>query len=848
LDLELLSPLAGWCVPLVDVPDPVFATGAMGPGVAIDPVGDTLHAPCDAVVRTVHAARHAVILRTAGGAELLMHLGIDTVALQGAPFTVLVCEGQKVSAGDPLIRFDLDRLVLAGCAAVTPVIGIGEGMTAIPLASGRLVAVGDPLLRVGEVAVGGLRGQATAEPAADMTADRPFLGRRRELVVGLAYGLHARPAARIAAALRPLDARVTVTAGDRTAVATSSVALLGLALGHRAALLAQAEGPDAVAALDRLAELLAPDAEDAAPAFTPAVALQPASRRTAPALPAGARRGVGAVAGLAMGPAQWIGGGVIPVPARGEGIAAERARLDAALASVRAALDVAAAATGAAAGIAAAHRELIDDPTLHEAADAGIAAGRHAAAAFGAATAGEAARLRATGNARIRERADDLDDLGRRMARASLGLPDDAPAFIAGAILLADELLPSHLLAPGADRLAGIALRGGGTTSHVAILAAGLGVPLVVALGAGLDGIADGTPLVLDADAGALVVDPAPALVADVRTRIERLRSTQDAARIAGHRPAATADGTPVAVLANIASVADAEAAVREGAQGSGLLRTEFLFLDRPAAPDAAEQAGHYRAIATALGDRALTLRLLDIGGDKPASYLSMPVEENPALGERGVRVLLSRPDLLDTQLRAALRAGPGIRIMVPMIAGVEEFVAVRAALDRIAVDEATPAPPLGVMVETPAAALIADQLAELADFLSIGSNDLTQYALAMDRGNPAVTAMADGLHPAVLRLIRLTCDGAGTTPVGVCGGLAADPLAVPILIGLGVRSLSVPPARVAATRAIVAGLRLNAAEALARIALACVTADQVRALARGAAEHDGDTDVETVP
>jgi len=819
LDLELLSPLAGWCVPLGSVPDAVFAGGMMGGGVAIDPVGDTLHAPCAATVQTVHAARHAVVLRTAAGVELLMHLGIDTVALAGEGFEVLVRGGQAVAAGDPLIRFDLDRLVLAGCPVVTPIVATGDGLTTVPLAMDRAVAVGDPLLRIA--------GAATATPMAIEAG-----GRRRELRVGLAHGLHARPAARIAAAMRPLDARVTVTAGDRSAAVTSSVGLLGLALEHDASLTAHAEGPEADAALDRLAALLATEPADDAPA--------PPPRAQASPLPAGARVGVGAVPGLAIGPARWLDGGTLSLPQAGEGVSAERARLETALASVWAALDgEAAAGTGPAAAIAAAHRALVDDPVLHAAADAGIARGLHAATAFADATAAEAARLRASGSARIRERGDDLDDLGRRVARAAIGAGDDATSFVAGSILLADDLLPSHLLSPGAGALAGIALRGGGATSHVAILAAGLGVPLVVALGGELDGIADGDALLLDADAGAVVVAPDPELVAATRARIARQAEAERVARAAGDGPTHTGDGTAVAVLANIASVADAQAAVREGAQGSGLLRTEFLFLDRTAAPGVDEQADSYRAIAAALAGRPLTLRLLDIGGDKPATYLSIPAEENPALGERGIRVLLARPALLDAQLRAAVRAGPTVRIMVPMIAGVDELAAVRAALERVAAAEGVDVPPLGVMVETPAAALIADRLAAAADFLSIGSNDLTQYALAMDRGNPAVTAAADGLHPAVLRLIALTCEGAGTTPVGVCGGLAADPLAVPILVGLGVRSLSVPPARVAATRAAVSRLRLGAARDLARAALGCGSGAAVRALARGLVEND---------
>jgi len=230
-------------------------------------------------------------------------------------------------------------------------------------------------------------------------------------------------------------------------------------------------------------------------------------------------------------------------------------------------------------------------------------------------------------------------------------------------------------------------------------------------------------------------------------------------------------------------------------------------------------------------------VRLLDVGGDKPAPYLALPAEENPALGLRGIRVALSRPEILEAQLSAILSlTAPGpLRIMVPMVASAGEMAAVRAVLDKLRGDKAVA---LGAMVETPAAAIGADLIAAEADFLSIGSNDLTQYALAADRGNAAVAAMLDGLHPAVLRLIAETCTRAGSTPVSVCGGLAADPMAAPILIGLGVRTLSVPPAQLAVTKALVTTLTLTAATDHARQALACASAAEVRALARRFAEE----------
>jgi phosphoenolpyruvate-protein kinase (PTS system EI component) len=298
-------------------------------------------------------------------------------------------------------------------------------------------------------------------------------------------------------------------------------------------------------------------------------------------------------------------------------------------------------------------------------------------------------------------------------------------------------------------------------------------------------------------------------------------------------RPALTLDGVPVPVYANLAGVAEASHAVGAGAEGCGLLRTEFVFMDRRLAPTEEEQLKAYQAIASALEGRPLVIRTLDIGGDKPAPYLDLPHEDNPALGLRGVRTSLWRPELLRVQLRAILRVAParGVRVMAPMVASLAEIEAVRALLEAEARALGVEVPPLGVMVETPAAAVTSAVLAEAADFFSIGTNDLTQYALAMDRANPAVAGEVDALHPAVLRLIALACDGATARgrPVGVCGALASDPLAAPLLIGLGAKTLSAAPGMISEVKAAVRKVTRAHCAALAQTCLGAASAREVR-------------------
>ena len=823
-DVQLVAPLAGWVLPLDAVPDPVFAEGMMGPGIAIDPTGDRLHAPCDATVLTVHAAGHAVTLDAGGGVSLLMHIGVDTVALQGQGFQPLVAPGQRVRAGDPLIQFDLDAVVQAAPSVVTPVIVVeGAGIALVDRAPDGMVSVGDPLMRI--VAAKG--GGASAPVVGDTI--------RRDTIVHLPHGLHARPAARIVAAVRDAGAEVTIHSGDRSASAVSPIALLSLGLASGAPVTIEARGRRAADVIEAIVALLRAEVDAAPP-------MSATTRPDAAVAEPGALVGVAAAPGLSVGPAHWLHDAVPDVTVSGEGVAVERERLSRGVTYVAAELDAAAAVPGPMHGVLIAHRAILDDPDLRARANSAVANGMSAAAAM--LTAGEAqeAQLRGAGNARIAERADDIRDVALRVVHAILGTRPAAGAVPEGAIVLAHELLPSQLAALQTAGVGGFVIAGGGPTSHVAILAAGMGVPMVVAVGSAIRRVEDGATLILDADAGMLLVDPAPERLAAAQATIAMRTAAEAAALAAGDRPAATADGVPVHVYANLGSVADAEAAAAMGAEGCGLLRTEFLFLDRTTPPDADEQAADYRGVVAALPGRPVVIRLLDVGGDKPAPYLAIPPEENPALGLRGIRIALARPDILDAQLRAILVV-PDLercRIMVPMVAGVDEMIAVRAALDTLRAELGVGPVQLGAMIETPAAAATADLIAAHADFLSIGSNDLTQYVLAMDRGNPALAAGIDGLHPAVLRLIRMTCEGAASrdVPVSVCGGLAADPLAGPILIGLGVRTLSVPPARVPATKALVAGLTLATAQALAAQAVAAATAAEVRDLARRFAEE----------
>jgi len=524
--------------------------------------------------------------------------------------------------------------------------------------------------------------------------------------------------------------------------------------------------------------------------------------------------------------------------------AAEKARLHAALEAAGTELSSLARETASRAGdeigaIFEAQALFAADPGIIEPALAAIDIGADAAEAIDRVTAEQADKLAGVDDEYFRERAADLRDVGRRVvdqllgrARPALHRRDGSPAIVAS-----DDLDPSVVAVIRPELVAGLALAGGAPTGHAAIVARALGIPLVLGLGPSLDAGLDGVEVAVDGTGGRLLIEPTDA---EVRALAAAPLSAAFAAAAADATPGI--DELPVTLEANVGSVREAEAAAAAGAMGIGLVRTELLFLGRSAPPGLDEQRALYRRIAAALPGRPVVFRTLDIGGDKPASYLPAEPEMNPALGVRGLRLGLNRPDLFETQLRALLEADPGspLRVLLPMVATVEEVAAAREAIDaaasasRRAGAEVASDVRLGIMIEIPSAAILADAFAPMVDFFSIGTNDLVQYTLAADRTSPALAELATPLQPAVLRLIRLVTEAAlpFDRPVAICGEAAADPLAAALFVGLGVSELSVAPGSLTGLRASLARLEVNACRDAATRATAAASLADVRKIA----------------
>ena len=483
------------------------------------------------------------------------------------------------------------------------------------------------------------------------------------------------------------------------------------------------------------------------------------------------------------------------------------------------------------AGILDAQALMLDDPALLEGALALIAQGLPADDAVEQALEPFASTLRASPDPVFQARAADVHDVVAQIRRALRGSTEPPPPA-QPSILVARDLAPSQTAGLDRELVVGFATEQGSATAHTAILARALGLPAVVGIAGLVEIVEDGQPALLDGDQGTLLLDPPPTLTAQVPPAAGG--PATDAA------PAETVDGRRIEVGCNAAGLDDARRAAAAGADGIGLLRSEFLFLGRDRLPDEDEQVTMLAEVLAALGGRPVILRTLDVGADKPLPALPQPPEANPALGVRGLRLQLQRhPDLLQTQLRAALRVAlrHPLRIMFPMVSTVGEVRAARRLLldaqRELFPVETPPSLEVGIMVEVPAAAVAADQLAAEVDFFSLGTNDLAQYLFAADRTNPEVAPLADSLHPAMLRMIGDVAAAAHRHHrwVGICGEMASDPWALPLLIGLGLDELSVHPPVVARTKARLRRLDAKECAEVSAVSLQLEDGDAVRRL-----------------
>ena len=781
-----------------------------------------------------------------------------------------------------LVLMDLGSAILSAETAVDLLEGALTGpvrLTAAPLVEGAVsaavqIALGSDLETVAAEARGALapKRRRLGEPDAASPTDAgeeagEEAGEGSWLTacfqVDTLHGLHARPAAALVRTIGGFaaDARVRREGDDRWVNARSLNRIATLQVGHGDRFELRAAGGDRAALLDAVRELVAANfGEDTvtAPSETdqrPPVSVAVSSRR-------GVLVGEAASPGVATAPLFVIEAATVvfedrELRKRAEPLAtaAVDALVQPFLDARRRVIDALRTEGGAPTGaeIAAAHAVLLADPEIESelrnllaAHDCGVAR------AFREVMSKLADSYRAVDDHYLKARATDVEDTARRVLailapeRVRGGI-DRSTGPAEASILLTEDLLPSQSMHLNPETVVGIVTTGGSASSHAAIIARGLGIPMVVGvrLPRGRQTDLHGTAAVIDGATGEVEVEPSERRIAAVRAAMREAERVASAQRVAAARPGALGDGTPFSVDANVATAMDACRAAGSGADGVGLLRTEFMFLGATRLPDEERQVELLRAMVAPFAPRPITARLVDIGGDKALPGVSLPREANPFLGLRGVRLLIDPRyrQFAAAHARALLRiaADCTLKLMIPMVGTVGEIEAVRELLAearRSLAERGTrhgAQVPLGIMVETPAAALRAADLAPHSAFFSIGTNDLTQYVMAAERGNAELGSLFDGLHPAVLQAIDCTVSAARAhaVPVGVCGELVSDAAALPLLVGLGVERVSVNAAALPVVKRRLASLELHRCREAAEAALRCSDAAGVRALCK---------------
>jgi phosphoenolpyruvate-protein phosphotransferase/dihydroxyacetone kinase phosphotransfer subunit len=786
----------------------------------------------DGSVGTDAARVHAAIERAMSDEGVLVLMDLGSALMSAEMATEMLADGGSVLLSEaPLVE---------GAVAAAAAARGGSSLEEVAHEARGALAMKSSQLGAGEVSEAEEKAPAVE---ADAEARIPVLNE---------IGLHARPAALVVelASRYDSDLRLAKADGGAPVSARSLTGLmtLGARLGDE--LLATAAGPDAQEAIDALEELarggfgegVVSGAAQRAPATAVASNEPSAPEELAAPEPGSILNGIAASPGIAIAPARHLDAAPAAPPERApDDPESERRRLEEGRESARSAIEadrerVAARGAVAEAEIFAAHLALLDDEALLEPARAAIDAGATAEGAWFEAATQVANTYRGLDAPLLRERAADVADVGRRVVAAITGEgPGSGPRD--EGVVVAGELTPADAARLDPALVRGVATARGTSTAHAAILARALGLPAVVGLGDRLLALDEGVELLLDGDEGTVQIAPPGDVLSAARERAARAAERRATAREHAREPAETRDGVRIEVAANVEDPAAAAAAVELGADGVGLLRTEFMFLDQPSLPSEEEQAERIGAIAEALDGRPLIVRTLDAGADKPLPAVAMEPEANPFLGQRGIRLSLARPELLVTQLRAALRvaAAHPLKLMFPMVATEAELEQALAILARAREETGIDAlMETGIMVEVPAAALLSERLARHVDFFSIGTNDLTQYVMAAERGNEHVAPLLAGPQPALLRLVRETVAGAEPHGrwVGVCGELAGDAPAAVLLAGLGVRELSVAPPLVPEVKAAMRAISMADARAVADEALAAEDADEARRLA----------------
>jgi len=825
----LYSPLNGAFIELSQVPDPVFAEKMVGDGFAIDPFENTLYSPIDGRIKSIHRAQHAITIESNAGFDILIHIGLETVSLAGKGFDVKVAEGDIVKTGDILTVFDLDYIASNVVALITPVLVTDleeKNISVEILPHAQIVDLNTPIMKV-SIGVSNL--------TATNKNDNNHITLESDLITIInAHGIHARPAATLNSIARKYPQNeIIMLKGEQTGNVKSVVSLLSLSVQYQDQIQFLVRGNNGAEIIAELQEAITSmhDDESENPIANPNSGEEDSRVEN------GKYHGVVASSGLAIAKLIKQAGTQFNYERFAADEEEQLNNLSKAINHLADELnneikqltefDIAHK------NILNAHLMILTDPELITQSKNLIVNGQSAAYAWDKATNDSCQALLATKNQLLIERQNDLIDVRDRILTILCGNENkQAQEFNEEVILIAEDFTPSQVIAMN-EKVKGLVSVRGGVTSHVSILARTRGIPLLV--GVAREVLQENSKIVIldTINTAILNANPNDLELKQANSEVKDRTKQLEIAKNAAQKAAITTDGVQINCLANIGNIEEARIAAANGAEGVGLFRTEFMFLETKEAPSEIVQYNEYSDINHVLDQKPLVIRTLDAGGDKKIPYITQMHEENPMLGVRGVRLCLANRELFKTQLRAILKTkADNIKVMIPMISKLTEYRAVKQIFEEIKTElEITSKIQLGIMVEVPSVAFISEAFAKEVDFMSIGTNDLTQYVMAVDREHTELAKEVDHLHPAVLAAIAATSIGAAkhNTDLSVCGLMASEKLAIPVLIGLGIKNLSMTVSTIPENKAFIRNLNYAKCKEIAGHCLALPTAIEVR-------------------
>lgn len=841
-----LSPTTGNVLPIEEAPDSVFAEKMLGDGIIVVPAEKkgVLCSPISGIIKTINPNLHAITIEHyETGIEILIHIGIDTVGLKGKGFKVKrIKEGSVVKAGQPLMTVNYDFIRSRQLSDYIMIIIINRPKAIVQKESGEHVKVEEALFSIDESSI-------KTEEVVNNNSDSLVIS--EWVTVKNPTGLHARPTARLVNLGQQVSGSVIIEhENGKTADGKSSTSVMNLNINRGDKIRIKTPNQtDYKPMIDAINAGLGEDVSNfedqkkSTPNQTEEILFTKQNFDTSTQIIHSTEESKIALhiasPGLAIGKAfilkhQDLGLEPEAIGSVDEEIRFLQEALKKSEINIKAEI---AEADQEGQEILEAHLAFLTDPSFVDETKALISTGKNAAWSWHNITEKNAATLAASDNAYLAARAADIKDVARRVLTLILG-EDEQVVYPENTIVLTEEFYPSDI-GRMTNAVIGTATILGTPTGHAAIMMRNRGIPSLYGAPNSLTSISNGTTIIIDAQEGLLVTNPSVETLNRYQEEADKNRRLREQNLADAHKPAVTTDGHSIEISGNISDVSEANIAVERGANGFGLVRSEFLFHDRAKAPTEEEQIDIYQPIIDLTKEHHhAVVRLLDAGGDKPISYVRSSPEENPLLGVRGVRLFVDNEDLLRVQLRALLKCQPydKLHIMIPMISIMKEVEMVRLVMH----DEAqklginlNSLPKLGIMAETPAVCAMSEQFARYVDFFSVGSNDLTQYTMAMDRTHSRLAAEASAANPAVLQQIRLLCEGAKkhNKHVAVCGGAASDPITALIFVGLGVDELACSGVSIPQIKALIRRYSLKQLQEVAQQALTCVSEEEVKKL-----------------